>query len=82
MSWKRLEVGGQLGSCCQRVWAHSSSGSAREKQLSMGIWKREREQRARLCLDQEREGWSRKERRKEVQSWGRKHAWRLEGGRY
>ena len=48
MSWKRLEVGGQLGSCCQRVWAHSSSGSAGEKQLSMGIGMREREQRPTL----------------------------------
>lgn len=34
MSWKRLEVGGQLGSCCQRVWAGSRRGSAGETQLS------------------------------------------------
>lgn len=34
MSWKRLEVGGQLGSCCQRVWKSSSPGSAGEMQLS------------------------------------------------
>ena len=34
MSWKRLEVGGQWGSCCQRAWAGSGSGSAGETQLS------------------------------------------------
>lgn len=34
MSWKRLEVGGQLGSCCRRVRANSSRGDAGERQLS------------------------------------------------
>lgn len=34
MSWKRLRVGGQLGSCCRRVRANSSRGDAGERQQS------------------------------------------------
>lgn len=35
-----MEVGGQLGSCCQRVWADGRRGNAGAMQLSMEIWTR------------------------------------------
>lgn len=43
MSWKRLEVEGQLGSCCQRVWDTSSGGNTGEMQLSIEIFKTEKD---------------------------------------
>jgi hypothetical protein len=41
MVWKRLEVGGQLGICCQRVQL-TVPERGRERQLSMGTVEKER----------------------------------------
>jgi hypothetical protein len=43
MSWKGLEVGGQLGSYCRRVWANSSSDNAVVMKLSTEILKMEKD---------------------------------------
>lgn len=53
MVWKRLEVGGQLGICCQRVQL-TALERGRERQLSVGTVEKEKAVERRCCLKQGR----------------------------